>query len=70
MSTNPSDHHQIISIADTAALLTVSKTTVYNYINAGLLPAPLRLGPRRVGYRLSDIRDWLDARAAAVGVQS
>jgi predicted DNA-binding transcriptional regulator AlpA len=26
-------------------------------------PAFVRIGPRRVGYRLSDVRAWLDARA-------
>ncbi|MBZ0071436.1 MAG: AlpA family phage regulatory protein [Gammaproteobacteria bacterium] len=59
--------HQIISIRDCAALLTVSRGTIYNYIKSGNFPAPVRLGPRRVGFRFSDIRAWLDARSEIAG---
>lgn len=32
---------------------------------AGKAPAPIRIGERKYGWRVGDLIDWLDGRAAA-----
>ena len=39
------------------------RSTLYAWIAAGQFPAPVRLGARLVGWRLSDVQKWIDARA-------
>lgn len=50
----------------------LARSTVYELVAAGKFPAPVRLGPRRVGWAESEIEKWAmervaerDAKAAA-----
>lgn len=43
----------------------VSRSTLYQWINAGNFPAPIRLGPKAIGFRLKDIRAWQASREKA-----
>ena len=38
-----------------------SKSNMYNLIEQGLFPEPVRIGPRSVRWRKSDVVDWLVA---------
>ena len=40
----------------------LSRTTLYKYIKLGLFPRQRHLGPGRVAWRASDIRDWIESR--------
>lgn len=42
--------------------LGVSKTTLWRWRQLGILPHPISLGPRIVGWRRSAIDDWLKSR--------
>jgi len=44
----------------------LARSTIYSWISRGLFPKPVRLGERLVGWRESDLRDWLAARAPKV----
>lgn len=52
----------ILSPAAVAKLLGVSKPTVWRLRRAGNFPAPISLSPGRVGFRASDIGEWLASR--------
>jgi prophage regulatory protein len=43
----------------------LSRSTLYNYIARGFFPAPVKLGPRAVGWRRSEIDAWLASRERA-----
>jgi prophage regulatory protein len=43
----------------------LSRSTLYQYIQDGLFPRPVTLGPRAVGWLESDVNAWIDARARA-----
>ncbi|MDZ7747677.1 MAG: AlpA family transcriptional regulator [Halofilum sp. (in: g-proteobacteria)] len=43
----------------------LSCSTLYYWIQRGEFPAPVRLGPRAVGWRESDIDRWISERAEA-----
>ncbi|MBF0583715.1 MAG: AlpA family phage regulatory protein [Magnetococcales bacterium] len=48
-------------------LTSLPVSTLYFYISKGKFPAPVRLGERSVGWRLSDVQGWLDSRQPARG---
>lgn len=40
----------------------VSRSTLYRWIDAGLFPRPVKIGPHAVAWRDSDVDKWMDAR--------
>ena len=40
----------------------LSRSTLYQYMQDGVFPAPVRLGSRAVGWRESDIQAWIAER--------
>ncbi|MCY4508395.1 MAG: AlpA family phage regulatory protein [Acidobacteria bacterium] len=40
----------------------VPKGTIYRWIEKGTFPRPVRLGPRAVGWRRTDIEKWAAER--------
>lgn len=42
----------------------VSRATIYNWIRDGHFPKPIRIGPRAVRWRKSDIEKWIEGREA------
>lgn len=60
----------VVSVREVAELLGVNPRTVWRMAQTGEIPAPIRLGERVVRWRLSDLRDHLDRKAAgASGVR-
>ena len=35
-------------------------STIYDHVKKGFLPKPIQIGPRAVGWRLSDLEKWLE----------
>ena len=59
-------HSKILRRKDLEAMIGLSRSTIYKLISENMFPKPVKLGPRAVGWRLSDIEDWLDTRGSAV----
>ena len=55
------DERRILRLDEVCALVGLAKSTVYAKVSTGGFPAPIRLGSRSVGWRLSDIDTWLSA---------
>ncbi|WP_244125766.1 helix-turn-helix transcriptional regulator [Burkholderia gladioli] len=45
----------------------VKKTTLYRWIRDGKFPAPVQLGARSVGWRATDVQQWLESRQSTRG---
>ncbi|WP_421254554.1 helix-turn-helix transcriptional regulator [Aeromonas sp. 600948] len=52
----------IIRPAQLALELGVSKTTLWRWRNEGVLPHPINLGPRLVGWERTVINQWIESR--------
>ena len=52
----------IIRPNELAELLSISIPTLYRMINSGELPPKIRIGKRAVGWRRSQIEDWIEER--------
>ncbi|HGK7311911.1 TPA: helix-turn-helix domain-containing protein [Aeromonas hydrophila subsp. hydrophila] len=52
----------LLTMAEVAELTSLSQSTVRRLVKAGILPAPIRLGPtgRSIRFKLSDIQQYLN----------
>jgi len=56
---------RIVRLNEVVTLVGVSRSQVYRLLGTGDFPAPKRLGPRSIGWRYSDIAEWLETREDA-----
>ncbi len=54
----------LMTVLDVAALLGISDRTVWLWTHSGRLPKPVKLTPRVVRWRRSDLQHFLDKLAA------
>ena len=60
-STTETEILRTIRRPEVQELTGLARSTIYALVKAGRFPKPLRLGPRAVGWRLSDVLAWLEA---------
>ena len=58
---------QVLLAGAVANMLSLSRPTLWRLVKRGAFPRPLRLSPRRIGWRRSTIEAWLAEREAAAG---
>ena len=49
-------------MADLVEMLGIPKTSLRRLVDAGSFPQPVRLGPRLIGWRASEVEEWLESR--------
>jgi prophage regulatory protein len=49
---------RLLRMQEVTKLVSISRATIYRYLNEGSFPAPIRIGARRVAWRASDINTW------------
>jgi prophage regulatory protein len=54
---------KILRRKDVETMIGLSRSTIYKLMNQGTFPKAIQLGPRAVGWRISDIEDWIDQQA-------
>lgn len=55
----------ILRLPEILRVLKVSKTTLYRWCATGNFPRPLQLSSNIVGWRESEVREWLESRRPA-----
>ena len=53
---------KVLRRKDVEAVVGLSRSTIYHLISEGLFPAPIKLGKRAVGWKVSDLEIWLSNR--------
>lgn len=61
----PPDPDKILLWPQVRELVPLSRVSVWHLRRNGDFPAPLRLSPNRVGWRLSEVRAWIEGRQRA-----
>ena len=56
---------KVLRRKDVEAIVGLSRSTIYHLISEGLFPAPIKLGKRAVGWKVSDVEIWLSNREIA-----
>jgi prophage regulatory protein len=54
---------QLARLPAVLKLTGLGRSTIYRWIAEGSFPAPVRLGPRAVAWRWSDLERWTQSRA-------
>jgi len=57
--------NRVIDLDEVMRRTTLSRSTIYDWMEKGLFPGSIELGPRRVGWLESHIDSWIAQRAAA-----
>jgi predicted DNA-binding transcriptional regulator AlpA len=55
---------RVVTEAETAKITSLSRPTLQRYRHDGVGPKFIRLGVRRIGYRLSDLAAWMAEKPA------
>jgi prophage regulatory protein len=58
---------RILRRPEVERLTGLSRTTLYEWMKRGVFPRPVALGSRLVGWRASDIAEWLAERETKAG---
>ncbi|MBF0131161.1 MAG: AlpA family phage regulatory protein [Magnetococcales bacterium] len=40
----------------------LSRSTLHDYVRKGIFPVPVKLGPRNVGWKASQVSAWINSR--------
>ena len=56
---------KVLRRKDVEAVVGLSRSTIYHLISERLFPAPIKLGKRAVGWKVSDLEIWLSNREIA-----
>ncbi len=51
------------------ARINASKTSIYAWVRSGDFPQPVKLGPRAVAWRRSDVDAWINSRTSAASTK-
>jgi prophage regulatory protein len=54
---------QLIRPSEARKILGISRSTLYAWLDAGILPRPIRLGARATAFRREELEAWLEGRA-------
>jgi prophage regulatory protein len=52
---------RIVRLPEILALTGATKASIYNWLRSGRFPRQLKMGPKAVGWRWTDVKAWLDA---------
>lgn len=55
---------EILRMPEVLRITKLCRATIYNYVNAGTFPKPVKLGARASGWLKSEVTAWLEARKA------
>ena len=59
---------RLLRLPEVVRMTGLSKNTIYRYMDAGIFPHSVRLGPNAVGWRESEVQQWIAERARNIGV--
>lgn len=58
---------RVVSVRQLCSLLGIHRATAHRWSLAGVLPAPIQLGPGRIGWTEKSITKWIQSRPPVVG---
>jgi prophage regulatory protein len=55
---------RIVRVAEAARRLGVNRSTIWRWVAAGIMPAPLKLGPAARGWKADTLERWINEKGA------
>lgn len=57
---------RVLRISEVSRMVGIARSTLYRYIDRGLFPKQVKIGPNASGWLETDIRDWLESHSGQV----
>lgn len=54
---------RLLTAKEVVKITTLSRVTIWRHVQAGIFPAPIKLGPKRIAWLHEDIEGWINNRA-------
>lgn len=58
---------RLLKEREVCEMVGISNSTLWRWVEAGLFPAQIRIGPRAVRWRLSEVLAWIASRPTVTG---
>lgn len=55
--------NRVLRLLEVVSKVGIGRTSIYAWMNQGLFPRSIHLGPRSVGWLESDIENWLKQKS-------
>lgn len=55
---------KILRMSELTGVVGLSRAWIYKLVHQGEFPRPIKLGPRSIGFLVSEVDGWLEARTA------
>jgi prophage regulatory protein len=68
ISVAPNPQVLVVRMRQLTSMVGLSRSSIYVLVHKSLFPAPIRLGPKAVGWRLNQIDEWLKSRPYSMNV--
>jgi prophage regulatory protein len=65
MSETTAPNFRLLRWPEVHDLTGLPKSTLYDYLQAGTFPAPVKLSARSVAWKLSEVLAWIESRQSA-----
>jgi prophage regulatory protein len=62
LSKDSQSHRQIARLPEVEILVGYKRSAIYERVKNHTFPAPIKLGPKRIAWLLSDVQSWLEDR--------
>ena len=62
MSKNTDTIDRIIRKPELKQAVSLSTSTIQRLVQAGKFPKPIKLGANSVGWKMSEVQEWIDSR--------
>jgi prophage regulatory protein len=59
---------RLIRLPELLTLVGYGRSTVYEMVDKGTFPAPVRLGPKAIAWRSDQVDAWIDSRPPVTSV--
>ena len=50
---------QLLNVKDVVTITTLSRATIYRYMDSDRFPKSIKLGPNRIAWKRTDVMDWV-----------
>ncbi len=64
MSEEGTKVERMVSMGELTERLGLSRSTIYAMVEEGTFPAPIKIGSRRIAWRVAAVEEWLGGREA------
>jgi prophage regulatory protein len=59
-------NERFLSVKEVAAITSLSRATMYRLVDRDAFPRPQQLAPGRVGFRASEVEEWVATRKITI----